>query len=47
MAILQDRIKERRNALGLTLLEIAEQLNVTEATMQRYENGQVFAREDD
>jgi transcriptional regulator with XRE-family HTH domain len=41
MAILQDRIKERRNALGLTLLEIAEQLNVTEATMQRYENGQI------
>ena len=41
MAILQDRIKERRNVLGLTLLEIAEQLNVTEATMQRYENGQI------
>ena len=41
MTKLQDRIKERRLSLGLTLLEIAKQLNITEATMQRYENGQI------
>ena len=34
-------IKERRNELGLTLLEIAERLNVKEATVQRYESGEI------
>lgn len=41
MATLQKRIKERRTTLGLTLLEIAEQLNVKEATVQRYESGEI------
>lgn len=41
MPTIGDRIKERRNALGLTLLEIAEQLNVKEATVQRYESGEI------
>lgn len=41
MSTIGDRIKERRNALGLTLLEIAEQLNVKEATVQRYESGEI------
>ena len=41
MATLQERIKERRNALGLTLLEIADLLNVKEATVQRYESGEI------
>lgn len=41
MSTIGDRIKERRNTLGLTLLEIAEQLNVKEATVQRYESGEI------
>lgn len=41
MATIQERIKERRNSLGLTLLEIAELLNVKEATVQRYESGEI------
>lgn len=41
MPTIGDRIKERRNALGLTLLEVAEQLNVKEATVQRYESGEI------
>ena len=41
MATLQERIKERRNTLGLTLLEIANLLNVKEATVQRYESGEI------
>lgn len=41
MPMLQDRIKERRTALGLTLLELAEHLGVKEATMQRYESGEI------
>lgn len=36
-----DRIKERRTALGLTLLYIAETLGVREATVQRYESGKI------
>ena len=41
MPTIQERIKERRTALNLTLLEIAEQLNVKEATVQRYESGEI------
>lgn len=41
MAILQERIKERRTALGFTLLEIADLLGVKEATVQRYESGEI------
>mgnify|MGYP001198602425 CR=1 FL=1 len=39
MSILNDRIKERRIANNMTLLEVAEFLGVREATMQRYESG--------
>ena len=41
VSTIQERIKERRTALGLTLLEIAELLNVKEATVQRYESGEI------
>lgn len=41
MATLQERIKERRTVLGFTLLEVAELLGVKEATMQRYESGEI------
>lgn len=41
MAILQKRIKQRRQELGYTLAEIAEFLNVKEATAQRYESGEI------
>lgn len=41
MTELQKRIKERRTALGLTLLQISEALNVKEATVQRYESGEI------
>lgn len=39
--VLQERIKERRQQLGLTLLTVAEKLNTTEATIQRYESGNI------
>lgn len=38
---LQERIKERRLALGLTLLDVANLLGVKEATVQRYESGEI------
>ncbi len=41
MSILNDRIKQRRLALNLTLLQVAEQLGVKEATVQRYESGDI------
>lgn len=41
MSLLQDRIKERRTELNLTLLEVANKLGVTEATVQRYESGEI------
>lgn len=41
MSSLNIKLKERRNALHLTLLQIANQLNVTEATVQRYESGEI------
>ncbi|WMJ90633.1 helix-turn-helix domain-containing protein [Anaerocolumna sp. MB42-C2] len=41
MSVLQERIKERRLTLGMTLLEVANQLGVKEATMQRYESGEI------
>ncbi len=41
MGILQDRIKESRLSRNMTLKEIAEKLNVKEATMQRYESGEI------
>lgn len=39
MAIMHDRIKELRNKNGLTLAQIADKLDVAEATAQRYETG--------
>ena len=33
------RMKERRESLGITLREIAEEIGVKEATVQRYESG--------
>jgi repressor LexA len=41
MAELKDRIKERRLASGLTLLQVADKLGVKEATVQRYESGEI------
>lgn len=38
---LNSRIKERRTALGMTLLDVANALNVKEATVQRYESGEI------
>lgn len=41
MPTIQERIKERRLALNLTLLDVAERLGVREATVQRYESGEI------
>ena len=41
MAIINDRLKERRLVLGLTLLEVANFIGVKEATVQRYESGAI------
>lgn len=41
MAILQKRIKQRRQELGFTLAEVADNIGVKEATMQRYESGEI------
>jgi len=41
MSILNERIKLRRFALNMTLLYIAECLGVKEATVQRYESGEI------
>lgn len=41
MALINERIKERRLNMGLTLAEVAESLGVKEATAQRYESGAI------
>ena len=41
MGVINDRIKNRRTDLGLTLLEVADALGVKEATAQRYESGAI------
>ncbi|WP_270167495.1 helix-turn-helix domain-containing protein [Paenibacillus sp. SYP-B4298] len=41
MSTLNERIKERRLALNLTLLDVSEYLGVKEATAQRYESGEI------
>lgn len=41
MGIVNERIKERRLQLGYTLLYVAENLGVQEATVQRYESGNI------
>ena len=41
MGNLSTVIKQRRNELGLTLLQIAEAVGVSEATVQRWESGNI------
>ncbi len=41
MSIVNERIKERRKQLNITLLELAEFVGVKEATIQRYESGEI------
>lgn len=41
MGVLNDRIKEMRAKNGLTLAYVAELLGIKEATMQRYESGEI------
>jgi Predicted transcriptional regulator len=41
MGILNDRIKEMRIKRGYTLAYVAEKLGIKEATMQRYESGEI------
>ena len=41
MTKLQERMKERRIALNMTLLEVADKIGVKEATVQRYESGEI------
>ncbi|MBS5725840.1 MAG: helix-turn-helix transcriptional regulator [Clostridiales bacterium] len=41
METLQERLKERRRQLGLTLAQVAEEVGVKEATVQRYESGAI------
>lgn len=41
MSTLNERIKERRLQLGMTLLQVANALGVKEATVQRYESGEI------
>lgn len=41
MSKLTERLKKRRIELNLTLLYIAEELGVKEATVQRYESGEI------
>ena len=41
LAKINERIKERRKQLNITLLELAEFVGVKEATIQRYESGEI------
>ncbi len=41
MGTINKRIKERRESLGLKLADVAKKLNVTDATVQRYESGTI------
>ena len=41
MSIINERIKERRQQVGLTLYEVADAIGVKEATVQRYESGAI------
>jgi transcriptional regulator with XRE-family HTH domain len=38
---LPERAKDRRKELGLTLLQVAKRVGVTEATVQRWESGKI------
>lgn len=41
METLQKRMKERRKQLNLTLADMANQLGITDATLNRYESGSI------
>lgn len=41
MSIINDRIKQLRKQKNITLKELAEHLGIKEATMQRYESGNI------
>lgn len=41
METLQERLKKRRLNLGLTLAQVADEIGVKEATVQRYESGAI------
>lgn len=41
MAVWNERIRQRRLERGLTLAQVADKLQVTEATAQRYESGSI------
>ena len=41
MALINDRIKEMRLKRGLTLIEVADYIGVKDATIQRYESGNI------
>ena len=41
MDSLSTRLKQRRKELGYTLLQIAEYVGVSEATVQRWESGNI------
>lgn len=41
MSIINERIKQRRLEIGLTLAEVADAIGVKEATAQRYESGAI------
>ena len=41
MICLPERIKERRKQMGLTLLQLSEKTGVKEATVQRWESGNI------
>ena len=38
---MNDKIKNRREELGLTLQEVGEYIGVSKATVQRYESGEI------
>lgn len=38
---MNEKIKKRREELGLTLQEVGEHLGVSKATVQRYESGEI------
>lgn len=41
MGKLQERIRERRKAVGMTLAQLADRTGVQEATVQRWESGNI------
>ncbi len=41
MPFMRDRLKKRRIDMGLTLEEVAQELNVERPTIQRYESGKI------